>query len=211
MNIKIRKPLFAFGLLLLLLAIFMGITLYSNILSYMEVSSQDDLKVSGMVNTLNRVQEQINTLETEYRTKTENIMELMCIALRPYVKGNTYDGPEIFVDDSTNRSNDGIVVRVENDQVIYPEGFSGRFELQGETTAPDQLPLMTSAALINEDGSTHSVLISAKLIGGSYYYLDWWKTDNYRSFVNYEKTIGEAIAALEKLYEAKMLLVWQPQ
>ena len=211
MNIKIRKPLFAFGLLFLLLAIFMGITLYSNILSYMEVSSRDDLKVSGMVNTLNRVQEQINTLESEYRTKTENMMELMCIALRPYVKGATYDGPEIFIDDSTNRSNDGIVVRVENNQVIYPEGFSGRFELQGETAAPDQLPLMTSASLISEDGTTHSVLISAKLIGGSFYYLDWWETDNYRSVVNYEKTIGEAIAALEKLYEAKLLLVWQPQ
>ena len=82
---KNRKSIIAFILLLLLIGVFMGITLYSNILSYMQVSSQDDLKVSGMVNTLNRVQDQINTLETEYRTKTENILELMSIALRPYV------------------------------------------------------------------------------------------------------------------------------
>jgi len=208
---KNRKTLIAFCLLLLLLVVFMGITLYSNILSYMEVSSQSDLKVSGMVNTLNRVQEQINTLETEYRKKTENVMELMCVALRPYVNENTYTGPEIFIDESMNRSNDGIVVRVENGDIIYPEGFSGRFELQDSETDLNRLPFMTPAMLINTDDSTVPVLISAKRIEGNFYYLDWWETDNYRSFINYEKTIGEAITALEKLYEAKLLLVWQPQ
>ncbi|MBQ4512350.1 MAG: mechanosensitive ion channel family protein [Anaerolineaceae bacterium] len=209
---KNRKTFIAFGLLLLLLVIFMGITLYTNILSFMEVSSQADLKVSGMVNTLTRVQEQINSQESEYRTKTENMMELMCLALRPYVKENTYNGPELFIDESNERSNDGIVVRIEdNGNVIYPEGFSGRFELQNESDQVDRMPVMSSAALINEDGSSVSVLVSAKKIEGNFYYLDWWKTENYRSFVNYEKTIGEAIAALEKLYDAKLLLVWQPQ
>lgn len=208
---KNRKSIIAFILLLLLIGVFMGITLYSNILSYMQVSSQDDLKVSGMVNTLNRVQDQINTLESEYRTKTENILELMAIALRPYVKDNTFSGPELFVDESIARSNDGIVVRAENGKNIYPEGFSGRFELQGEEPDLDYLPVMTPASLINEDGSSLSVLVSAKKIEGNFYYLDWWETDDYRSFVNYEKTIGEAIAALEKLYGAKLLLIWQPQ
>ena len=154
---KNRKSIIAFIFLLLLIGVFMGITLYSNILSYMQVSSQDDLKVSGMVNTLNRVQDQINTLESEYRTKTENILELMAIALRPYVKDNTFSGPELFLDESIARSNDGIVVRAENGKIIYPEGFSGRFELQSEEPALDHLPVMTPASLINEDGSSLSV------------------------------------------------------
>ena len=52
---KNHKTLTAFIILALLLAVFLGVTLYTNILSYMELSSQADLKVSGMVDTLNRV------------------------------------------------------------------------------------------------------------------------------------------------------------
>ena len=95
---KNHKTLTAFIILALLLAVFLGVTLYTNILSYMELSSQADLKVSGMVDTLNRVQDHINALETEFRTKTENTMELMSMALRPFVKENTYNGPEVFED-----------------------------------------------------------------------------------------------------------------
>ena len=106
---KNHKTLTAFIILALLLAVFLGVTLYTNILSYMELSSQADLKVSGMVDTLNRVQDHINALETEFRTKTENTMELMSMALRPFVKENTYDGPEVFEDEATDGNYDGIV------------------------------------------------------------------------------------------------------
>ena len=34
--------------------------------------------------------------------------------------------------------------------------------------------------------------------------------DDYQSTINYEKTIGEDIAALEKLYDAKLVLLWKP-
>ena len=208
---KKHKTLIAFIILALLLAIFLGVTLYTNILSYMEVSSQADLKVSGMVDTLNRVQDQINALEMEFRDKTENTMELMCKTLRPFVQKNTYNGPEIFKDESLNGNYDGIVVRIENGEVFYPEGFSGKFELQGAETDFTQLPFMTAATLINEQDNTLAVLLSARQIEDNFYYFDWWEVDDYQASINYEKTIGEAIAALEKLYEAKLLLIWKPE
>lgn len=207
---KNHKALTAFIILALLLAVFLGVTLYTNILSYMELSSQADLKVSGMVDTLNRVQDHINALETEFRTKTENTMELMSMALRPFVKENTYDGPEVFEDEATDGNYDGIVFRIENGKAVYPKGFSGRFELQDEGIDLDHLPVMTAATLVEEPDSTRSVLLSAKKIEGNYYYADWWEMEDYQASINYEKTIGEAIRALEKLYDAKLLLVWKP-
>ena len=155
---KKHKTLIAFIILALLLAVFLGVTLYTNILSYMEVSSQADLKVSGMVDTLNRVQDQINALETEFRDKTENTMELMSKTLRPFVKKNTYNGPEIFKDESLNGNYDGLVVRIENGEVFYPEGFSGKFELQGAETDFTHLPFMTAATLVDEPDITMPVL-----------------------------------------------------
>ena len=78
---KDKKTFIAFVILALMLMVFLGVTFYTNILSYMEVSSQADLKARGMVDTLNRTQDHINALETEFRIRTENTMELMCSAL----------------------------------------------------------------------------------------------------------------------------------
>ncbi len=207
---KNTKTLIAFVILAISLAVFLGVTYYTNILSYMEVSSQADLKVRGMIDTLNHVQNHINILESDFRKKTENTMELMCIALRPYIKDNTYKGPKIFADKATEGNNDGIVIQIENGKVIYPEGFPGRFEPQGEETNFDRLPLMTPATLVDEPDNTRPVLLSAKQIEGSYYYVDWWDMEDYQASINYEKTIDEAITALESLYDAKLLLIWKP-
>lgn len=207
---KNNKTLIAFLILVLLLGVFLAVTLYTSILSYMEVSSQADLKVSGMIDTLNRVQDHITTLETEFRSKTENTMELMSLALRPLVRDNMYEGPEIFEDVSQNRASDGIVVRVENGSVIYPQSFSGRFELQEDGQNFESLPVMTAAMLIDEPDHTRPVLLSAKQIEGNFYYIDWWEMEDYKTSINYEKTIGEAITALEQLYNAKLLLFWKP-
>ena len=207
---KNNKTFIAFIILALLLAVFLGVTFYTNILSYMEVSSQSDLKVKGMVDTLNRTQDHINALETEFRTRTENTMELMCTALRPHVEGDTYNGPEVFADEAVERNFDGVVIRIEEGKVTYPKDFSGTFELQEEGYDLEHLPVMTPATLIDEPDNTRPILLSAKQIGGNYYYVDWWEMDDYQATINYEKTIGEAIAALEKLYDAKLILLWKP-
>ena len=208
---KNKKTLIAFLILILLLGVFLAVTYYTSILSYMEISSQADLKVRGMVDTLNRVQDHLSVLETEFREKTENTMEMMSIALRPFVKENTYDGPDIFMDKAVDGNVDGIVIRLDNGTVIYPEAFSGRFELQGEDTEFTQLPVMTSALFVDKSGDTQPVLLSARRIEGDFYYVDWWTMDEYQASINYEKNIGEAISALEKLYEAKLLLFWKPE
>ncbi len=196
---KNHKTLIAFIALGVLVCIFIGITLYTSILSYMEVSSQAELKVSGMIDTLNRVQEHIDSLDEEFRERTANSMEMMCIALRPLVHGDTFDGPGIF--------EDGVVVRVDKGEVIYPDGFTGSFELLTEAGNIDQLDYMTGTTLIDGPEKTRPVLISARQIEGSFYYIDWWEMDDYYSSINYEKQIGEAVKTLEQLYDASLLLV----
>ncbi|MBR6089837.1 MAG: hypothetical protein IKP86_07880, partial [Anaerolineaceae bacterium] len=199
--LKKHKAVVAFIVLLLLLGVFVAATLYSSILSYMEVSSSKaDLKVSGMVETLNRVQERIDTLEEEFKEKTENTLELMCTALRPFAKGGEYTGPEVF--------EDGVVVRVdENNGIVYPESFPGRFEDLQTADDLENLPLMTGTTLLDGPEHTGQVLISAKAVADGIYYIDWWKIEEYRSSLNYTKYIGEAITTLERLYNARLLLI----
>ncbi len=207
---KDNKTIIAFIILALLLAVFLGVTFYTNILSYMEVSPQADLKVRGMVDTLKRTQDHINALETEFRTRTEKTMELMCTALRPHVNGDSYDGPEVFADEAQNRNFDGVVIRIEDGKVTYPKDFPGSFELQEEGYDLEHLPVMAPATLIDEPDNTRPILLSSEQIDGNYYYIDWWEMNDYQATINYEKTIGEAIAALEKLYDAKLVLLWKP-
>ncbi len=208
---KNKKTLIAFLILILLIGVFLTVTYYTSILSYMEVSSQADLKVRGMVNTLSRVQDHINSLETEFRDKTENTMEMMCSSLRSFVKKNSYDGPEIFTDEAAEENAYGIVIRIENGNVTYPESFSGRFEPQEDDTDFTHLPVMTPTTFIDKSGSNRPVLLTVRQIEGNYYYADWWEMEDYQASINYEKTIGEAISALEKLYDAKLLLFWKPE
>ncbi len=196
---KNHKSVIAFVILVLMLCLFLGITLYTSILSYMEISSQAELKVSGMIDTLNRVQKHIDFLEEEFRERTENSMEMMCIALRPLIQGDTYTGPAVF--------EDGVVVKVRNGKVIYPDEFSGSFELLDEAGNIGQMAYMTPTTLIDGPENTRPVLISSRQIGDSFYYIDWWEIDDYQSSVNYGKLIGEAVTTLEQLYDARLLLL----
>ena len=65
--------------------------------------------------------------------------------------------------------------------------------------------------MIDQNNNSRPILISAKRIADSFYYIDWWEMDDYQGSVNYEKNIGEAITTLEKLYDAKMLLYWESE
>ena len=143
---KNHKTLITFVILALMLCIFAGVTIYTSILSYMEVSSQAELKVSGMIDTLNHVQEHIDSLEEEFLQRTDSSMEMMCIALRPLVHGDTYDGPEIF--------EDGLVVQNKNGKIIYPKDFSGRFEILTGDTDLDDLGIMIGTTLIDGPENT---------------------------------------------------------
>lgn len=195
---KNHKTLIAFIVLLLLLGVYIGITLTSSILSYMKVSSQAQLKIDGMVDTLNRVQENIDALSESFREQTENSIELMRIALSPSIQEDTYEGPEIF--------NDGVVVRIKDGQIIYPNGFSGRFELLNEAADLTGLEDMSLTTLSERADSSRPVLITARQIKGNFYYIDWWEMDDYQSSINYDKPIRDAVLPLEQLYDASLIL-----
>ena len=199
MSGKKHKILISFIVLALLLCVFIGAAFYSSILSYMKVSSQSELKINGMIDTLNRVQEYVSSLEAEFLERTENTMEIMRIALKPLVRGGQYDGPDAF--------EDGVVVQVKNGEVIYPVTFPGRFELLTENPDLSQLKSMTMTELSDGPDNSRPCLISAKWIDGDYYYIDWWKMDEYQASINYDQPVREAITPLEQLYEASLLLL----
>ena len=129
---------------------------------------------------------------------------------RPHVNGDTYDGPEVFTDEVAGRNYDGVVIRIEEGRVIYPKDFPFTFDLQEGEYDLEHLPVMAPATVTDGTGSARPVLLSAKQIDGNFYYIDWWEMADYQAAINYEKTIGEAISALEKLYDAKLLLLWKP-
>ncbi len=196
---KKHKTLIAFIVLALLLLVFLGITFYTSILSYMKISTQAELKVSGMVDTLNRVQTIIDSLEEEFRVRTENSLELMCAALQPLIHDGNFEGADTF--------EDGVVVKAENGGIVYPDDFSGRFEILKDSSDLDQLEIMTSTTLTDGADHARTVLISSKQMGEDYYYIDWWEMDDYQSSINYEKHIKSAVTTLEQLYEASLLLL----
>ncbi len=120
MKNKVRNPIFAFVLLILLLAA-MGALLYyvSTVSTIIKTELRNEMKLEGAVNTINKLSEGIKIDYEREKNKTRNTVKMMCAALKQYVTENGYEGPEIF---------DGsVVLRVKNNELVYPEGFSAAF------------------------------------------------------------------------------------
>ena len=104
MKNKVRNPIFAFVLLILLLAA-MGILLYyvSIISSIIKIELKNDMKLEGAVDTINKISEGINNNLQKERNKTLNNVKMTTAVLKQYVTEDGYEGPEII--------DEGVVLR----------------------------------------------------------------------------------------------------
>ena len=197
---KKNKTLIAFIILILLLAGFVAIALSGKIITPGGLSSRQELKVSSMVDTIKRVEDQVTLIDSQFSMVTEASADLMVYALEQFVTENGYDGPDVF--------DHGIIVRAEKGEIVYPETAAVRFpELEHAEDLED--PSLRTGTTITSDGDEErTVFLTVKPVTDGVYYLEWTESESYQSFIKSKSNFDDAVRTLEKSYNFGLLLYY---
>ena len=198
MKNKVRNPIFAFALLILLLA-GMGILLYyvSIISSIMKIELRNEMKLEGAVNTINKISEGIKGYSERERNKTQNTVKLMCTALKKYITENGYEGPEIF--------DEGVVLRIKNNELVYPDGFSASFI----GLEPKDLDNKFHHVEMQEDGGSapeQYVLMTGQITKDTWF-ADYTKENEFYDISNLVKKMNDLLYDTEKSYGGYIFMI----
>ena len=200
MNLKVRKPIFAFLILFLLVIIMIPVTMISIIISFQKrAEMRDQLKKEGTISTLRIVESEVNSVFDIMNEKTDAVADLMGIALTNFVTEKGYDGPEIF--------EDGVVIYVDGDEIRYPEGFGRYFaNLTPELLREDMVLEADSLVKASDPGIEETVYLTLEKITDDTWYVDWTTSDDYDDMsVEHQQTLN-SLADLEKAYGGYLLL-----
>ena len=193
---KIQKPIYAFLILLLLTAVF-AVVIY--MVASNEISEREDarirLKIDGVAKTLDTLEIEIKDAVDKNDRRHDALMQLMSLLLKPFIKNGRYEGPEVF--------EDGFVVRIDGDRVIYPEGQKRISGLDAKTVKRGTLTL-------RGDPSGYEQIRLAEIrsipIDGSYYYIDLTDDDEVLDSVLETVRLRETINDIEKSYNCQILI-----
>ncbi|MBQ6509096.1 MAG: mechanosensitive ion channel [Flexilinea sp.] len=196
---KKNKTLIAFVILILLLAGFVALALSGKIIPPRELSSRQELKVSSMVDTIKRVEDQVTLIDSQFSRVTEASADLMAYALAQFVTGNGYEGPEIL--------DNGVVVRIEKGTIVYPRNAAVRFPELKRLKDLEDLSLQSGTVITSDSDEGRSVYLTVKPVTDGVYYLEWTESESYQSFVRSKSNFEDAVRTLEKSYDLQLLLI----
>ena len=112
-----------------------------------------------------------------------------------------YEGPEIF--------EDGFIVRIEGENILFPENFSGYFEnLTAEEIKKGMIlkPYIFRKNVISEE---EEIRLTTKRLGTNVYYVDETFADEWNEETDLNSYLNEIIESTEKSYQGKLLLISQ--
>ncbi|MBP5279089.1 MAG: mechanosensitive ion channel family protein [Erysipelotrichaceae bacterium] len=131
-------------------------------------------------------------LYEDYEMYSDRYVSSKIRLLQELFRGDKYYGPELF--------EDGIVLRKEDGQLIYPE-------LKGK-----QIPYIEAERIDKEYGQyidesgEDTLIITYKQIKDSYYYVDWTKYGEYMEYFNQTAITDQLFEQTEKAYDGYLLI-----
>ena len=199
MKNKIRKPLAAFGLLGILLVITGIVVFVASIYSFGVRSQQKNtLKLEGAVNTLRQISENQDAVFQNQMKKYYNYVGMICAALRSFTGNDGYEGPDIF--------ENGIVVRVKDGQIIYPDGFHTVFS----DLTPEKLNGHICESTMQSDEAPDQnsyVLVSQEIIKDTWY-VYYTTLEEFYDYTNLYEKYNDFLSDTEKSYNGYMFMVY---
>ena len=199
MKNKIRKPLAAFGLLGILLVITGIVVFVASIYSFGVRSQQKNtLKLEGAVNTLRQISENQDAVFQNQMKKYYNYVGMICAALRSFTGDAGYEGPDIF--------ENGIVVRVKDGQIIYPDGFHTVFS----DLTPEKLNGHICESTMQSDEAPDQnsyVLVSQEIIKDTWY-VYYTTLEEFYDYTNLYEKYNDFLNDTEKSYNGYMFMVY---
>lgn len=188
---KVRKPAFAFFILLFLSAI---LAVCIGFVAFIDIHSREDarnqLKIEGIGKTLDSLQSDFSQAVQSYTDRSASVSNMMALMLREYMKYGQYQGPLNFAD--------GFVVRLADGKLIYPENREPISGLSAEMVRNEIN--MEKMTFEDETGKSDEYLVKVSKIDGDYYYVDYTPLMEIMESAVSIVRLSETISEIEKSY-----------
>ncbi len=177
-----------------------GFVLYTQGMQSVTADEQrrQTIMADGIEQTLDLLEEQIRESSTSFRSRLRASATLMSHALRGQVKGGVYTGPETFPN--------GMVVRMENGEVIYPASAPKNVDLS-TTIFSDDAELFSTLLTESDTGVQKSVMAIARSMADSYYYTGWRTQEDMRRYILAHVALEDVLEAAEDVYNGLLVFV----
>ena len=198
MKLKVRKPIFAFLIMLLLLSVFTAALFTVNLLyMYQRDDFRNELRLKGINETIDMVMEGVKTETEFFDGKIATLMDVTTTILRKFATGKGYEGPDFF--------GDGFVVSVKNGKVIYPSQVEAIPDLTAEIIESE--PTRAYFYAQDDDGGWVESYISVKKICDHYYYIDVTSYDEFVETIVATGRFEETFTEIEQSYNCKLIIL----
>ena len=159
---------------------------------------KNTLKLEGAVNTLRQISENQDAVVQNQVNKYYNYVGIICAALRSFTGDAGYEGPDIF--------ENGIVVRVKDGQIIYPDGFHTVFS----DLTPEKLNGHICESTMQSDEAPDQnsyVLVSQEIIKDTWY-VYYTTLEEFYDYTNLYEKYNDFLNDTEKSYNGYMFMVY---
>ena len=139
------------------------------------VIEQNESKLSSIRQSIIDIDEEINTYRDAWIEKNSRIVKIMALSLEDLVIENGYEGPEIF--------DAGFILRVDGDEIIYPEDFL--FYIEDLQLPKDINTLGIFEGFLHSEDMNEPVRIiySVTSIADNTYYVDLTEYSKYQNYI----------------------------
>lgn len=197
---KIRKPIFAF-ILLLILSVIMAtcIVLFNFLKTQSDDEYRNDLVAQNAVDSLKILEKEMNRLVDAMNEKIVSSVELSVSVLRTLSEDSFISGPQVF--------DVGVVVQLKDEEILYPEDYPWRFDnLDAETLRNN--PTLLFLSLMNVDGTEDDYVgLTGRLIRDDYYLIEWIPEKEYSEIMSEQISIFNVIEDLYSAFGGYLFLI----
>lgn len=203
LTLKIRKPVYAFIILIILSALFsLGLYHTKKISIRGRVNARNEQKFEGIAKILDALAGDIDEEISGFSVRNDKLLELIPFLLRGYIADHTYTGPEII---NGFYGVNNFVIRIEDDQVIYPQEALHFPRLTAELIRSDLSRYEWRSA--RNDGTDDLYLISTRHIGDDYFFINLNPIKTFYQTIRRAIELDELIADIEKSFDCQVLLI----
>lgn len=195
---KIRKPAYAFLLLIVLSALFAaGIGALRLDTIFRREQVRTEFKIEKIRQMLALIEKDYTTEYNRFLKRIESVTGLMGLMLPGFLENGKYTGPMVF--------NDGFVVQIKDDRIQYPAQLEFPPELNSDMFGDDVKITEVDPSL--NFSMEDSYIISTANIGGPYYYVDFTQINELSDDIYDVVQLVDTVSDIEKYYNCRLLVL----
>ena len=196
---KIRKPIIAFLILLFLSLTMAVITFFFNFVQSQENADyRNNLIAQNAVESLKVLEKDINQVYDSTKQKTIAGVNLTVSVLKRLSKRE--------LSSSLHSFEDGIVVQIKGEEVLYPQDYSWRFDNLNAEYLQKEPTLQFQFMRNGETGEEQYTAVTARKIMDDYWYIDWLSEAEYWEMLENQHEIFSIIKDLQEAFDGYIFL-----